>query len=261
MTAPITRYRVVSYVPNPSSDDRVTVGAVLEQPDGTAKVVPAPALPNGLGSEIERASFVLARKLLFKLKSVDDRPESFGPQIRISESRECRSADPDRFIERLLFGRSGSTTPIEAGSSTPRLRKRSAHGRAYFDARGIKRDVVRADYRPSDRSLMWPITHYVESAEELLLLEPLSPLREQRLIDDLRDVASRFHAYHDVLDTRSKCTMMVYVLPGFPARKVEEFQKELAEISTIVNLGRSSEEDEFLEKIRVMAGLTQELGR
>jgi hypothetical protein len=141
------------------------------------------------------------------------------------------------------------------------------YGSQFLKAYGVD-SVVRRKFRPV-RSMevgargaqLGPIAQYVRNNDDLLLLEPLVPVRTQWR-EDLMQVTERFAAYKYALGHGAHLdacpTFYAYVLRGGPDDRRAEIADRLGGVADcVVDTANDSAVEPFVARIRAVGGAPQ----
>lgn len=255
-------YRVISFAPNPLSDDRVALGAVVY--DGSvlrvarAKHIPGPEC---LG---RTKSALLARHICDDLDSIsawDRLPMSFGPFVQLGEPSalpDGLDVDAVAWVERFVL------PPREPGAKSRPKRMLSGYGRAFFRTWDLS-PFVRESFRPSKDWGGWlrdapqlagiKIRHWTADDSRLLLMEPLVPSHPQHA-KNVRELVCKLSAYRLAIDNARtqggrSAELCVFTLPGGDEWSRRETAREFRDIAhTFVDTNVDPQRGRFIEHVR-----------
>lgn len=265
-----SRYRLIYFVPDHFSGERIPVGAVVSE-NGVLDVAIADRTPGAecLGSA---ARYMLLRDTLDDLRqlhSFERLPMAIGPHFEMTEPRELPQIETNavKWLRETILPRY-QEKPSAARKRSP---SRSKLGLSYLQQFGVAKYVKQ--FRPS-RDLhelngasetLPSISQGVRGGSNLLLMEPIVPSRHQ-LDEDLKQVGTRFFAYRGALQRPQRDTtvsFLAYVLPGGDMSRRSEIFGRLGDaadqvydvatlhqrrelMTTIAEVGRSGAEKELL---------------
>lgn len=219
-------FRLVHYIPDPISDERFALGAVVSvgaQVHGVASQhLPGPSCLGG-ASHAGLAAFLVRQ--LEEIMSLDEINRLFGPNVRVSQPQSLPASvsDPTAWVKEHVLRQ-----PL-AAQRAPRGHNLPTQGFQFFTTWGVARHV-RKTFRADTDGIRWlrgrgrglqPITHWVSGADGLLLMEPVAPGRN-KLQDDLQTLATRMQAWRSVLHPSAEppvpARLVVYMLTGGPPK-------------------------------------------
>lgn len=252
-------YRLVHFTPNPLNGARFALGAVVS--DGTAvRVVKASHIP-GPDCLGQRKAHVLARMLLRQMDSIrasDELPSSFGPYVHLDDAREIPDGVEDAHAWVQKFILDGERDKDTRNVSRAPSRKR--YGERFFRTWQLSH-LVKSRYTPSTDWDGWlahagalkPVTHWVASTTQLLLMEPLVPSREQ-FESDAKDVWEKFAAYRWAMsrgDTHRRGTLCAFILPDGDRQSKRRIARELEAVAdTVIDTDDERSRTHFIDLVR-----------
>lgn len=254
------RYRIVHFVPDPFVGSRVPVAALVEQ-HGTLSVAKVPSLPSPtcLGG---RQAWSLVQVMLDDLAEAtrfDRLPAGLGPQAHLDAVRRVPDGvvEAKKWVETMLAAHLGvASTEHHERIHRPR---RATFGYQFFQTYKVDRFVSKT-FRPgrdaggflAAAAALGPVSHFVEGAEDILLMEPIVPHKAD-WEEDVRGVAKTFGAYKMILERERgtrKAHLAAYVLEGGSVSTRSSILHGLAGFADqIVDTSNGSIRARFLEQI------------
>lgn len=260
-------FRVVHFLPDPLLGGRVPLAAIVRHDGGlTLARVPHLAGDALLGRASATAVMHIILDDLARLDSFDALPRSVGPQVVLDDPRDVPVGveDPVEWVRGLLGSvRDGKRSTSDRTHDRHRVR----YGALFLKAYGVD-SVVHRKFRPAPSmevgargAQLGPIAQYVRNNDDLLLLEPLVPVRTQWR-DDLIQVTERFAAYKYALGQGAHLdaspTFYAYVLRGGPDDRRAEIADRLAGVADfVVDTANDNAVRPFVARIRAVGGAPQ----
>lgn len=264
-----TSYRLVHFVPDPLLEARFTLGAIIT--DGrVVRAVKAARLP---GPEClgRRKAHIVARMLQAELDSIrspTELPPSFGPYASLGEAHEIPAGvvDAAAWVERVVLDGHRDQQPRGA-TRAPRL---SRYGDGFFRTWHLGH-VVKARYEPGrdwggwlggHAAFLRPVTHWVASDEQILLMEPLVPGRARRE-HDVKDVGEKFAAYRWAMErgegTRRGLLYAFLVSDGDQEAR-RQIVNRLGDVADVViDTEEADSRQRFVELVRTLGSASTDL--
>jgi hypothetical protein len=209
-------YRIVLFSPDPFTEARLPVGALVQEAKGW-RLVTATALPDerNLGGP---KSAELLRRILRELAKAPTPGPSLGPHVVLGEARQVPEAviDPRSWVRDSVLP---SPSPRERGPirDVEGLRYLREHGLAPLVRRNFDPETQWSGKAAERATGLKPVSQYVEHGRSLLLLEPLTA-RRARAVDDALDVSATLMAYRWALHRHRfdglDLSLVTYVVPG-----------------------------------------------
>lgn len=256
------RYRIVHFVPDPFLGTRLPIAALVED-RGRLHVANVPNLPGpqclgGVGA------WALVQTILADLHEAwafDRPPECLGPQAVFGEERRVPGGveNARTWVERLLASHVHRQLPPDAPEH-PHRPQRSTLGYRFFQNYKVEK-FVRKTFKPGvdagrflrGAAALGAISHFVEGASEVLLMEPIAPRRPQ-WEDDVQRVAQMFGAYKTArLHERGprKAALTAYVLEGGSADARTSIIRDLTPfVDDVVDTASAGMRGRFIEHIK-----------
>lgn len=251
------RYRLVQFVANPFAGAAMPIAALLER-EGEVHLIPGRAPGAGCLGSVRSSRLVSLLMRELRYAQFESLPISVGPQAILSEIRPVPSGvrDPDKWIANVILARHPEQGELE--NTQVRGQRLASQGFRFFENYGVAR-YVRKRYVPEPSSALKDahsisnVSHYVRGRNRLLLMEPLSPLRESWR-SDVRDIAEMFGAYQYLLaQTRKSAstTLWAYILAGGTRAERAELRSAIEPFADrIADTTDGPSRSEFLQQIR-----------
>lgn len=251
------QYRLVHFAPDPSSQTRFPLGALVREGRVT-RVVMAPHSPGAecLGGTQRARTFSRLQQRLMRHGSFDALG-GFGPYCALSEVFDLPEEAPTDFVDKLV----GSwRQPSATGSARGISRKQQ--GVQWFKHWQVDA-LVQHDFRPGagfggflkHAPALERVSHFVPGAHSLLLMEPIV-LRPQ-VRDDIGRLASRFGSYRTAIEGHEgpDTHLIAYTLGVTPDIRAAA-ERALAYCRTrVVDTDDVAQRSDFL---RLMRGVAEE---
>lgn len=255
-----TQYRLIHYIPDPFTGDRVTLGAMVRTESGV-RVEVASRIPGAacLGSLQAQMQVACAVEQLRFLSDFERLPFKMGPHFVLEPVCEIAMSEKQtlQWLRESLLPR-----PLELAereSSPARAPRRATRGRSYLKQFNADHYVRR--FQPSRDlgdlaelgSTLPSISQSVRGSGELLLLEPILPMRAH-LERDLRQVATGFWAYRGFFEKHpmpNSVRHYAYMLPGGDEATRAFAMEQLRDASDAVyDMTSMNQRGDFIDQIR-----------
>jgi hypothetical protein len=252
-------YRLVHFSPDPFTGARFPLGAIVVA-DGAVHVAKSSFAPSAECLGDPRLAVVVQR-LQARLDTVvsgDALPDAFGPYTTLAAPSPIpeAAADPLAWVETLL-------NPVRqpAHAAPPRSQHRATLGFRLFEVWNVARYVRKTFHPATDwggrlspfAASLAPVSHWVASGDEALLMEPVLPQRA-RLDADIREVAQRLAAYRYALDRSEvgqNARVVVFVPSGGTSALRSSIHEGLAPVAhEVVDTDDDGQRTSFLDEIQ-----------
>jgi hypothetical protein len=263
-------YKLIHFVADHFSGAQFPIGAVVTE-NGSIRVAIADRIPGAecLGSD---ATYALLRDTLDRLRvltNFDRLPMSIGPHFVLTDPNPLPklTTDPVDWLKATILPRQ-MQTPSKATQRSP---NRSKLGLNYLTQFGVAHYLK--PFRPSTHlhelngatATLPSISQGVRGDGQLLLMEPIAPLRPQ-LRDDIKTIGTNFFAYRGALQKHPipiEVGLVAYILPGAEPKTRQQIIDRLSEsadriydaasmperqelIGRVSEIGRSGQLDNFV---------------
>lgn len=259
-------FRIVHYLTDPFLGGRLPVAALVREGD-SVRLVRAQHLPGTecLGGPKHLATLRMILDNLAVALDFDRLPQSAGPFAVMTERLPIPDeiTDPDKWVRRHILP---TTLPDVSHTREP---NRSTFGYELFRRKHVDRYVKKRFNPRAHWSALFgeerfaistemstdPISHWVEGAEDVLLMEPLVPNRSSFSLA-LHSIARNFSAYRYHLDksaTAKRISLVAYILRSSSRERREQAILSLQDTAhRVIDLSNPAEEKRFISDIRTV---------
>lgn len=249
-------YKILHFVANPIAGVRVPVALLLREPEKPLAVVKNPAPPSGecLGDPYAASAIQHALPRVEQLDSFERLPALLGPQFALSEARAFHGTNARERLTEAVF----PTWQEEKAQKKSKARaRRSKLGKLWFERRGLW-GIVKKTYSPSEG--IPSISHFAQSNDMLMLMEPLSSDRgEKALKNDSKDVVGRLLAHASYEGHRvARRRLVAYFLPGRYNGLIAKVREDLGCKGDVIECGNLTQAHTFEQQLREL-GAQREL--
>lgn len=256
--------RVVHFVPNPLSGARLPVGVIVGL-GLRSEFHPALLLPkaDSLGDvRLEMLLRTVLDRLSASAVTLDGLPVGAGHHFKLGDLMQL----PARSLPDAVRWVQSHILPVpEAISEHPRKpasasARRAVEGLQFFDRLKVGR-WLRSRFEPRRALDPWwrergpllhPITHWVQGARELVLLEPISfAMTPREVVTEVKLVSTRLAAYTGQIEHHPQPAMIdlaVYLLPGGQP----EVRSQTADLLTLGNVRKIYDTQAEADRSRLM---------
>lgn len=261
------RYKLIYFVPDPFNQGRIPVGALVED-NNHARAVVASHLPGAecLGSHKNAA---LMRMILRDLNLVNkfELPAFISPHVRLDSEHiiPLQIEDPFAWVHKHILPHKPHSDEAQKPPLTDHITRRATIGFQFF--RNWRVDhYVNQTFKPGrdwnswlkgSEDILQPISHWVASDEQILLMEPIIPEDAHHKFDDeLKKVAQRFLSYRGFFEKNKPGAsreghLVAYILPGIDRElRVKAFAKLDRASDEVVDFSAEKERTRFFERVK-----------
>jgi len=233
------QYRIVYLMTDPFRGDRIALGVLAEG----AGFIERPGVLDALN---EPKLISLARSVLVDLRgaSLPELPAAVGPHVVGAPIQQAPHGvtDIQAWVKAAYF-------PVEPHRRVmaPRV-QRVREGYRFFKTRDVHR-VVQSRFKLATNPLLDPVSQFVKSQKETLLLEPISMSRPNAH-GEVKHVAQVFAAYGAVLTETNPHTRIAYFLAGGDAQKRADTMEQLSQYALVIDTMFPAQADALIERVR-----------
>jgi|SRR5690554_820433 len=250
-------YKLIHFVADHFSGAQFPIGALVTE-NGSVRVAMAERTPGAesLGSD---AAYMLLRDTLDQLRNLDsfDRlPMSIGPHFVLSDASLLPelNSDPIDWLTSTILPRHLQKQPMVKLRGRNRARLGLDYLKQFNVAHYLKPFRPRNDLHELNgaSATLPPISQGVRGRNQLLLMEPIVPLRKQ-LDADITTIGTNFSAYRWTLQQYpidTEVGLVAYILPGGEAKVRQEIIERLNKSADrIYDAALMSERQEFVGRV------------
>jgi hypothetical protein len=249
------------FSPDPFSGARWPFAAIVER-DGAIEIARSGRLPGPdcLGSEKAAGLLLWMFEHLAQVRSFDRPPPAFGTSVVLDRAISLPAAvtEPVRWVEEHVLPRAGGASK----ATKPRSERLASAGLRFFEAEGVGQ-WVRKGFDPARHwpgtaprgvSGLKPVNHFTTGGGEVLLMEPVLPLRVHSA-RDLQDVITKMQAYRGAIGRAHAAGQYMqtvfYILADNNADRREMVQSCLADVvDRVVDTNAVGDREVFLTDIQ-----------